>query len=294
MIGRWTRRLALLAGIGALALPASASADATITSAFFERDPDNGPNALKLTVHYTGTFAGSFFFFKINTSDTVTESEPNCSAINTTSFHGADCSFTTEPGSPIVVAFNTSSPYPDNAGGTIKAGGADPAKTITGPAPADGTPEPPTEPPATGTVPPADDSVELLLNKIQVDALGLGVIDVTRPVFGEGGPDPLKEELTLNDWVMFYLTQGALPKKGLSPTPAAFESKGKWIKAAVLPDVSFAPGQTTVTVPFTLKKRARAALKEAGKLKARLDGNLVNSAGTTPFRAKLKLVEKKK
>jgi hypothetical protein len=95
---------------------------------------------------------------------------------------------------------------------------------------------------------------------------------------------------TLQDWVMFGLAN-ARPVEPKSAGSLALTSAGKRI--GTLGDGHLAAGQTTVQLPLTLNKRGRKALLASGKLRAKVSCRVSDSAGSTPFSGKLKLVLKK-
>jgi hypothetical protein len=94
----------------------------------------------------------------------------------------------------------------------------------------------------------------------------------------------------LQDWVMFGA--GFRPVQPRSAGSVALTSAGKRI--GTIGDGHLAAGQTTVRLPLTLNKRGRKALLASGTLKAKVSCLVSDSAGSTPFSGRLKLVAKKK
>jgi hypothetical protein len=262
---RSTRWSLFVLAVALLAVPASASATADITSATFTRGQGD---ALNLTVYYTGTFNNDGFYWQLANSDTMSNlSSPTtfCSL-----FHGPEigqCSFTAEPPNPLTLSFDTSPFYPDNAGGTIKAS-TQPAQPITGPAPTS-SPLPP----------PFSDSVGLT-STVRVNpktGKGLATVEVHRPFDGD-----------LTEAVLYgsFLT-------GAHARSQAVQSKAKRVQVGTLADTHISASQTSVRVPLQLNGRGRRALGAVGKLKVAARAILKNSAGNAPVAAKLKLVAAK-
>jgi hypothetical protein len=136
-----------------------------------------------------------------------------------------------------------------------------------------GASTPKSPPPATAVI---------LPGKVLVDpATGKAVIDLRFT------PEP--DEYDLSDMVIIILTNG-----GLKPEErAALAAKSKKVNIGSLANTHVAAGQTSAQIPLQLNGKGRKALRGSGTLHVTIRATLGNSAGSTPFSGKLKLVAKK-
>ena len=275
---RSTRWALLVVAVALLAVPASASATADITSAKFTR---GAGNTLRLTVVYSGTFNADGFYWQLANSDTMSNLSsptPFCSLYHAPEI--GQCSFTSEPSNPFTLSFDTSSFYPDGAGGTIKASTQN-ALPISGPGAGGGASTAPTIDlvPSDGT-------------RVLVDEKGKAVLQF----------DPQSEKdffTTLNQQLENDGIQGSSADMELAMFFAiapGFRSadaakKGRTVKGGSVTGTLLSGQRSKLTL--RLNGKGRKALASKGKLRVNADGTGGAKGVTVPVHMDLRLVPKK-